>query len=83
MYLGRECTRSDPLPIQIIEYTDSERDSLEEMVDRIKKDYPEFTDTQARIWEVLSRYRGDAGLSAYAVSYLASAIYTEIAGICD
>ena len=78
MYLGRERLgkRKQPVnPILDMDYTDKEKQRIEETVARIKEDYPEFNDLQARIWEVISRYRGETGLSALSVSYLASAIY--------
>ncbi len=78
MYYGRERygTRKNPEPaIFPLNYTEESQKDIEDTVSRIKADYPKFNDLQARIWEVLSRYRGDNGLSANAVRYLASCLY--------
>jgi hypothetical protein len=56
-------------------YSATDKEAIEKLVNQIEQDYPEFNNVQARIWEVISRYRGDAGLSAGAVSYLASCIH--------
>jgi hypothetical protein len=84
MYLGRERLgpKKIPLPpIRQMGYTDADLAAIEGIVDRIKVDYPEFTDLQARVWEVISRYRGEAGLSADKVSYLASAICAVVSQV--
>lgn len=81
MYLGRERlgTKKQPIaPYHEMDYGDEGNKLIEEAVSYIKRDYPEFTDTEARIWEVLSRYRGEAGLSAMKVSNIASAIMQVI-----
>ena len=77
MYLGKENlgTKKQHVPtVRKMEYTEKNLADIEAVVSKIKTDYPQFSDQQARIWEVISRYRGDAGLSAHAVSYLVSAI---------
>jgi len=77
MYLGRERlgTRKNPQPaIREMQYTEEDLSSIEETVESIKRDYPEFTDREARVWEVISRFRGDNGLSAASVSYIVSAL---------
>jgi len=79
MYLGRERlgTRKAPIaPIRRFYYENPEE--IKDVVDRIKEDYPEFNDLQARLWEIISRFRGENGLSANNVSYLVSAIYQEV-----
>lgn len=86
MYLGRERlgSRKSPIsPIRSMNYNSEDLAAIEELVQRIRKDYPEFNDTQARIWEIVSRYRGEAGLSASAVSYLVSALYYLASDLYD
>lgn len=81
MYLGRERlgTRKNPVPeFQSVPYDEEDHEKIEDLVARIKEDYPEFNDLQARIWEVISRYRGDAGISAHGVNYLSSCIYDVV-----
>lgn len=85
MYLGRERmgSRKSPIsPIRSMNYDETDLAAIEDLVQRIRKDYPEFNETQARIWEVISRYRGENGLSASGVSYLASALYFVVSDLC-
>ena len=59
-----------------VTYTDEEVQDIEAKVDEIltRKGSKGMSKREARVREVIERYRGDAGLSAHGVDYLASCI---------
>jgi hypothetical protein len=57
-----------------VTYTDQELDEIDEAVEQIKAEHPEFSDRAARVHEVISRHEGENGLSRRAVDYLVSAV---------
>jgi hypothetical protein len=56
-----------------ISYTDEDRERIEERV-RDFREHLHLDDRQARVWEVISRYQGENGLSEHKVNYLTACV---------
>lgn len=74
--------KKKPIKLEIIRYTEDALAAIEARVAALKENrdwrmsykYEFDSDTQVRIFEVISRYRGDAGLSESGVKYLTMCI---------
>lgn len=66
----------------ILDYNPGQLENIQLIVEAIKMQNPGISDTEARIREVVSRFRGDAGLSAHRVNYLTAAIMKVIKDSC-
>ncbi len=55
-------------------YDSADLTEIEEKVNTVKEQHPEFTDRRARVFEIINRHQGEAGLSVAAVNYLVGCI---------